>query len=88
MRGPTITMTLNDTNDLGLPNLSALPTLQTLIARHGTLAVGFAYLRAALIRKPRPPDSVAAGLSDHLLRDIGLNPRSPEARTGRRGWDF
>ncbi len=87
MRGPTFIMTptsfstSNDTNDLPLPNLRAL------IDRHGTLAVGFAYLRAALMRKARPPD-VAEALSDHILRDIGLMPRSPEAKTGRRGWDF
>ena len=75
-------MTLNDTNDLPLLNLRAL------IDRHGTLAVGFAYLRAALMRKSRPPDGAAEGLSDHLLRDIGLSPRIPTAKSDRRGWDF
>ena len=81
MRSPTCIMTLNDTNDL------PLPSLRDLIDRHGTLAVGFAYLRAALMRRSRPPDPAGA-LSDHILRDIGLMPRSPEARHGRRGWDF
>jgi hypothetical protein len=75
-------MTLNDSNDLPLPNLQAL------ILRHGTLAVGFAYLRAALIRKPRPPDAVATVLSDHILRDIGLMPRVPTAKADRQGWDL
>ena len=82
MRGPTHIMTLNDTNDLPLPNLRAL------IDRHGTLAVGFAYLRAALMRKSRPPDGVAEVLSDQLLHDIGLTPRTPQTRQGRQGWDF
>ena len=90
-RGPTFIMTptsfvplptsfvpLNDTNDLPLPNLRAL------IDHHGTFAVGFAYLRAALMRKPRPPDDLAEMLSDHLLRDIGLTPGTPEARLCRR----
>lgn len=45
MRGPIVTMTLNDSNDLPLPNLRAL------IDRHGTFAVGYAYLRAALARR-------------------------------------
>ena len=70
-------MTLNDTNDLPLPRL------QDLIARHGALAVGFAYLRAALARKTHPPDLAAEMLSDHLLRDIGLQDRrSP----GQSNW--
>ena len=74
-------MTLNDTNDL------PLPSLQDLIARHGALAVGFAYVRAALTRKKHPPDLPAHVLSDHLLRDIGLMRAHPTAQD-RRGWDF
>ncbi len=76
-------MTLNDINDLPLPNLQAL------IARHGTIAVGLAYLRAALTRRSHPPDQSASEiLSDHLLRDIGLPTRERTAKTGRNGWDF
>lgn len=82
MGGATYPMTLNETNDLALPNLQAL------IDRHGALRVGLAYLRAALARKPRPPDHPAEVLSDHLLRDIGLNSRGPAAKADRRGWDF
>lgn len=78
---PTSFVPPHDTNDLPLPNL------RELIDRHGTLAVGFAYLRAALMRKARPPD-VAATLSDHILRDIGLMPRTPTIKTDRRGWDM
>lgn len=80
MRSSNITMTLNDTSDLPLPNL------QDLIARHGTLAVGVAYLRAALARRKHPPDLGVEVLSAHLLRDIGLTP--PGNRQDRRGWDF
>ena len=80
MRGPTYSMTLNDTNDLSLPDLAGL------IDRHGALAVGFAYLRAALARKRHPPDLSADILSDHLRRDIGLP--NLDARSGRKGWDF
>ena len=61
-------MTLDDPNDLPLPNL------RLLVARHGALAVGRAYLRAALTRKKHPPDPSTAPLSDHLRRDIGLGP--------------
>ena len=61
-------MALNDTND------RPLPSLQALIARHGTLSVGVAYLRAALARRKHPPNAPADGLSDHLRRDIGLQP--------------
>lgn len=64
-------MTLNET---GLP----LPSLRALIDQHGTLAVGWAYLRAALARRKHPPDVEEARLSPHLRRDIGLD---------RRGWD-
>jgi len=52
--------------------------LNELIEDHGLLRVSFALLRAALRRgKNRPPP--IEGLSDHLLRDIGLEP------PGRRG---
>ena len=63
-------MTLNE------PGL-ALPSLRALIDQHGTLAVGWAYLRAALARRKHPPD-LTGTLSPHLLRDIGLD---------RRGWE-
>jgi hypothetical protein len=74
-------MTLNDTND------RPLPSLQALIARHGTLSVGVAYLRAALARRKHPPNSPADGLSDHLRRDIGLHPSAYIRKSERRGWD-
>lgn len=74
-------MTLNDTNDL------PLPSLQDLIDRHGALAVGLAYLRAALARRKHPPDLAADLLSDHILRDIGLTPTQHTSQN-RRGWDF
>ncbi len=64
-------MTLNETQ---LP----LPSLRALIDQHGALAVGFAFLRAALARKKHPPDLAFESLSPHLRRDIGLD---------RRGWD-
>ena len=64
-------MTLDDPNDLPLPNL------RLLVARHGALAVGWAYLRAALARKQHPPDMPLSPLSDHIRRDIGLGP-APE----------
>ncbi len=60
-------MTLDD------PNALPLPDLRLLIARHGALAVGWAYLRAALARKRHPPDH-SRPLSDHIRRDIGLGP--------------
>lgn len=75
-------MTLNDTNDL------ALPSLQALIARHGTLSVGVANLRAALFRRKHPPDAIVVGLSDHLRRDIGLLPQPFVPKRERQGWDF
>ncbi|MGV8987488.1 MAG: hypothetical protein ACOH2H_14545 [Cypionkella sp.] len=75
-------MTLNDTNDLPLLNLQAL------IARHGTLSVGFAYLRAALARRPHPPDIDVEFLSDHLLRDLGIESWRPMNKSGRQGWDI
>lgn len=69
-------MTLNETQ---LP----LPSLRLLIDQHGALAVGIAYLRAALARRKHPPDILpfpllAEHLSPHLRRDIGLD---------RRGWE-
>lgn len=80
MSSPNIMMTLNDSKDL------PLPSLQALIARHGVLAVGFAYLRAAITRRKHPPDRPVTDLSDHILRDIGLRPRP--SRSAGRGWDF
>jgi hypothetical protein len=61
-------------NEVQLP----LPSLRALIDQHGTTAVGWAYLRAALARRKHPPDVAMANLSPHLLRDIGLD---------RRGWE-
>jgi hypothetical protein len=80
MSSPNIIMTLNESHDL------PLPSLQALIARHGVLAVGYAYLRAAITRRKHPPDRPAVDLSDHIRRDIGLGPR-PQRMQGR-GWDF
>lgn len=77
MRGPDISMTLNDSTDLPLPSLRAL------IDRYGTLAIGMAYLRAAFARLTRPPGQGVSALSDHILRDIGLPPQD-----NRRGWNF
>lgn len=51
-----------------------LPNLQALIARHGRLSVGIAYLRAALARRKHPPDLGQLWLSPHLRRDLGLPP--------------
>jgi hypothetical protein len=64
-------MTLNETD---LP----LPSLRALIDQHGTMAVGWAYLRAALARRKHPPDLWVDSLSPHMKRDIGLD---------RRGWE-
>jgi len=65
------TISLRPARDLRAP-------LNELIEDHGLLQVSFALLRAALRRgKNRPPP--VSGLSDHLLRDIGLEP------PGRRG---
>lgn len=75
-------MTLNEPDDL------ALPSLQALFARHGTLSVGVAYLRAALSRRKHPPDAAVMGLSDHLRRDIGLLPLSGARKSERQGWDL
>jgi hypothetical protein len=52
----------------------AYASLQALIQRHGVLAVGAAYLRAALARRKHPPDRGAWVLNDRLRRDIGLPP--------------
>lgn len=47
--------------------------LDEMIAEHGLLSVGFALMRAALRRgKSRPPP--ITGFSDHMLRDIGIEP--------------
>jgi hypothetical protein len=54
--------------------LRPLPNLQALIERHGVLAVGAAYLRAALTRRKHPPDLAEMNLSAHLRRDLGLPP--------------
>ncbi|NBZ88658.1 hypothetical protein [Stagnihabitans tardus] len=64
-------MTLHETD---LP----LPSLRALIDQHGTLSVGWAYLRAALARRKHPPDLRAETLSLHIRRDIGLD---------RTGWE-
>ena len=51
-----------------------LPGLQLMIEQHGVLAVGTAFLRAALARRKHPPDQDILGLSLHLRRDMGLPP--------------
>lgn len=71
-------MTYDETNTLPLPSLKAL------VERHGALAVGLAYLRAALARRKHPPDIAAqeiplGDLSLHLRRDLGLPPFSGRA---------
>ena len=50
--------------------------MQNLIESHGLLAVGLAFLRAALARKKHPPDLMEGSLwlSPHLRRDMGLPP--------------
>ncbi|MDS9467578.1 hypothetical protein RGQ15_08325 [Paracoccus sp. MBLB3053] len=55
--------------------------LDDLIDNHGLLRVSLALMRAAVRRgriRPRP----VTDLSDHILRDIGLEPH------GRRGPDY
>ena len=60
---------------------AVLPGLNDLIETHGRLAVGFAYLRAALARRKHPPDLAGAlWLSPHLRRDIGLQPDRWDSR--------
>jgi hypothetical protein len=54
--------------------LAPLPGLTALIERHGRLAVGLAFLRAALARRRHPPDLDMLWLSPHLRRDLGLPP--------------
>ena len=51
-----------------------LPGLQRMIEQHGVLAVGAAFLRAALVRQTHPPDLRLHELSLHLRRDLGLPP--------------
>lgn len=51
-----------------------LAGLTTMIERHGRLAVGLAFLRAALARRKHPPDLDLLWLSPHLRRDLGLPP--------------
>ncbi|AGT07980.1 hypothetical protein [Paracoccus aminophilus] len=54
--------------------------LDDLIDTHGIWAVATALIRAAIRRKNRPPP--VTGLSDYLLRDIGLNRKhEPPDRT-------
>lgn len=63
---------------------AVLPGLTDLIETHGRLAVGFAYLRAALARRKHPPDlNDALWLSPHLRRDLGLPPHLRGDWTGR-----
>jgi hypothetical protein len=51
-----------------------LTNLQALIEQHGVLAVGGAFLCAALARNTHPADLRVPGLSLHLRRDLGLPP--------------
>ena len=51
-----------------------LPGLQRMIEQHGVLAVGAAFLHAALARRKHPPDLVLRDLTPHLRRDLGLPP--------------
>ncbi|MBV8536127.1 MAG: DUF1127 domain-containing protein [Alphaproteobacteria bacterium] len=53
------------------------------------LARLFASLRARVRVTPKrqPPRREVAGLSDHLLRDIGLEPRSAGHETTPSVWD-
>ena len=59
-----------------------LPGLQLMIERHGVLAVGAAFLRAALARRKHPPDLQLRDLTLHMRRDLGLPPYG-EGRTIR-----
>jgi len=72
-------MTFDDTS------LPLLPDLKRLIERHGAWSVGFAYLRAAVVRRRRPPPFDFRTLSPHLRRDIGLPPWH-ENRPDAGGW--
>lgn len=51
-----------------------LAGLQRMIEQHGVLAVGAAFLRAALAQRKHPPDLALRDLSLHLRRDLGLPP--------------
>jgi hypothetical protein len=51
-----------------------LPGLQLMIEQHGVLAVGAAFLRAALAQRKHPPDMQVRDLTPHLRRDLGLPP--------------
>ena len=51
-----------------------LTGLQKMIEQHGVLAVGTAFLRAALAQRKHPPDMRMQDLSPHLRRDLGLPP--------------
>ena len=59
---------------LTIPNDDTLPgALDRLILRHGALRVLWAFVRR-MLRKPRVARPIQVGLSNHLLRDIGLPP--------------
>ncbi len=49
----------------------------------------FTWIRARVRARPahRPLQRDVASLSDHLLRDIGLEPRSAWQDPGRSAWD-
>ena len=64
-------------NATPIPKSALLPTLQALIAEHGTLATLLALLKALRQRPAKPPPAVE--LSNHLRRDIGL-PELPPPR--------
>ncbi|WP_179379239.1 hypothetical protein [Jannaschia marina] len=53
----------------------AHPSIDDIIARHGPRRVLLAALRALLRPRARPPD--VRYLSNHVRRDIGLDPLEP-----------
>ncbi|MEO6300197.1 MAG: hypothetical protein ABIV25_05575 [Paracoccaceae bacterium] len=61
-----------------------LVSIQALISRHGAIVIGLAYLRAALAIRKHPPNADEIWISDHLRRDIGLQPKSGPMRGNER----
>ena len=57
-----------------------LASIEALILRHGAIAIGLAYLRAALVRRNHPPNARDIWISDHMRGDIGLGPRQRSLR--------
>lgn len=62
--------------------------MNDLIAQHGRLRVALALMRAACRRRPRARHAPMCDLSDHILRDIGLEPRDGRARDRPPLWQL